>query len=97
MYFKTAAEIAGAMLAVFGAYALFRLFVTARFLPHRRVILVQVPSGTGKEALFLALRALGEEARLFDGAPVVCLLEKPVAAEVTALLDGEGICYYQIS
>ena len=97
MYFKTAAEIAGAMLAVFGAYALFRLFVTARFLPYRRVILVRVPSGTDKEALALALRELGEEARLFDGAPVVCLLEQPVATELTGLLDGEGVCYYQIS
>jgi hypothetical protein len=96
MYFKAAAEIAVALLAVFGAYALFRLFVTARFLPHRRVVLVRVPSGTCAEEIALSLRELREEALLFDGVPVVCLLEEPVCAEIKALLDGEGICYYQI-
>ena len=96
MYLKTAAEIAGATLAVFGLYALFRLFVTARFLPHRRVTLLHVPRGTDAAQLALALRGVCEAALVLDGTPVVCLLEQPACAGVPELLDGKGIRYYQI-
>ena len=46
MYIKTAAEISLAVFAVFGLYALLRIFVTARFLPVEAGLVVRVPATT---------------------------------------------------
>ena len=94
MYLKTAAEIATAMLAVFGAYALFRLLVTARFLPRYMGLLLEVTPGTTLEQLQLLLAEAMGDAALFASGRVCCLLERGCDEALLAWLAAAGITYY---
>ena len=96
MVFKIAAQLSVSALAVFGAYALFRFLVTARFLPEKSGLCIKVDASISLSALPQLLYHARLMANCIAGGRVVCLVERGVDEGVIAYLKSENIPYYQI-
>ena len=96
MPIQIAAELALSTLAVFGAYALFRLLVTARFLPEKSGLCIKVDKKTAREALPQLLQSARSMASCIAGGRVVCLVEADVDEDVIAYLEESKVTYYRI-
>lgn len=84
MYIKLIAEILLAFFAVFGLYALIRLFVTSRLLPTEISVAVEIGAETELFQLPLLLSAAGECAFL-GGRRVIALVDRSLAGEEVLL------------
>ncbi|MBO5327108.1 MAG: hypothetical protein J6A84_03190 [Clostridia bacterium] len=86
MYIELIAEILLALLAVFGLYAMIRLFVTSRLLPTRMGLAIEIRAGTeARDIPFLLDRV--RDALFLCGARRIVALVDDSHAENTALLE----------
>ena len=86
MYIELIAEILLAVLAVFGLYAIIRLFVTSRLLPMRTGIMIEIREGTTAEDIPLLLDRVRDALFLCGARRIVALVDDS-HAENTALLE----------
>lgn len=96
MYIELIAEILLAMLAVFGLYAIIRLFVTSRLLPTRAGFLIEIREGTLAEDIPLLVDRTKDAFFLCGTGRIVALVDV-AHKEDTALLDAlrnEGVTFY---
>ena len=96
MYIELIAEILLAVLAVFGLYAIIRLFVTSRLLPTRAGFLVEIREGMTAQDIPLLLDRVRDALFLCGTGRIVALVD-PALIENTALLDAlreEGVTFY---
>lgn len=96
MYIELIAEILLAVLAVFGLYAIMRLFVTSRLLPTRAGFLIEIREGTTAQDVPLLLNRVRDALFLCGTGRIVALIDLALKEE-TALLDAlreEGVAFY---
>ena len=96
MYIELIAEILLAVLAVFGLYAIIRLFVTSRLLPPRAGFLIEIREGTMAQDVPLLLDRIRDALFLCGTGRIVALVD-PSRKEDTALLDAlreGGVTFY---
>lgn len=95
MYIKQIAEVLLAFFAVFGLYALIRLFVTSRLLPRAVSVAVEIRAGTELSALPLLLRSAADCA-FFGSRRLIALVDRSLAGEDTLLrvLGERGVRVY---
>lgn len=80
MYIKLIAEIVLAFFAVFGLYALIRLFVTSRLLPTEVSVAVEIGMGTEPSQLPLLLSSAAECAFL-GSRRLIALVDRSLEGE----------------
>ena len=91
MYVKIAAEIALAALAVFGLYALLRLFVTVRLGVARVHWVLYVTADTTSGQLPELLQAALDERFFYPDAPLLVLAQQGTDAVVLQELRRQGV------
>ncbi len=96
MYMKTVAEISLAVFAVFGLYALLRIFVTARFLPAEAGLVIRIPATTQATQIPLLLETTRSSTLFFAGARVIALVERGTDDAVLQALRYYHAHYYFI-
>ena len=96
MPIQIAAELVLSTLAVFGAYALFRLLVTARFLPEKSGLCVRIDAKTARAALPQLLQSAHSMASCIAGGRVICFVEADACEDVIAYLEESKVTYYRI-
>ncbi|MBO5355596.1 MAG: hypothetical protein J6B09_05985 [Clostridia bacterium] len=99
MYIELIAEILLAVLAVFGLYAMMRLFVTSRLLPARAGFLIEIREGTTAQDVPLLLNRVKDALFLCGTGRIVALIDLALKEE-TALLDAlreEGVAFYFVN
>ena len=96
MYIKTAAEISVAIFAVFGLYALLRIFVAARFLPVHAGLILHIGADTKPCDVPALLEKVREDRFFFSHARVIALVERGACEDVIAALEQCGAAYYFI-
>ena len=94
MYLKIAAEIALAVLAVFGLYALLRLLVTARFCALEVHWVLYVMRDMTAAQLDELLQAAREERFFYPNAPLLLLVQRGICEETLRFLKEQGIPFY---
>ena len=98
MYIELIAEILLAVFAVFGLYAVIRLFVTSRLLPTRAGFLIEIREGTMAEDIPLLLSRVKDALFLCGTGRIIALVE-PALKDDAALLDAlreEDVAFYFI-
>ena len=96
MYIELIAEILLAVLAVFGLYAIIRLFVTSRLLPARAGFLIEIREGTVAQDIPLLLDRVKDALFLCGTGRIVALVDVALT-ENAALLDAlreQGVVFY---
>ena len=96
MYMDLIAEILLAVLAVFGFYALIRIFVTSRLLPAKTGVTVEIRKGTEPEDVPLLLDRVRDGTFLCSLGRIVALVDAELS-EDEALLEAlrrEGAEWY---
>ncbi|MBQ8356320.1 MAG: hypothetical protein IJX39_00770 [Clostridia bacterium] len=86
LYIQLIAEILLAVLAVFGLYAIIRLFVTSRLSPARMGVVVEIGRDTAAEDIPLLLDRVRDGMFLCGTGRIIALVD-PELAENEALLD----------
>ena len=95
MYIKTLAEISLAVFAVFGLYALLRIFVAARFLPANAGLVIKIPATTKPCEIPFLLEKTRAQTLFFAGARVIALVERGADdAVLHALQEGRAHYYF---
>ena len=98
MYMELIAEILLAVLAVFGLYAMIRVFVTSRLAPTGTGVTLEIPEGTLPEDIPFLLDRLRDSIFLCANGRIVALIDGRLA-EDTPLLEAlrhEGVELYFI-
>ena len=92
MYMSVIAEIILAFFAVFGLYALIRLFVTSRLTPREICIAVEIGRETEPQALALLLGIAADRA-FFSGRRLLALVDRALEGDayLIPLLRDRGI------
>ncbi len=84
------------VLAVFGAYAIFRLLFAVSFLPREAGLLLRIPADTDPAELPFLLEAARENALFAPRVPIVVLLEKGAPSALAHALHDANITYYTV-
>ncbi len=85
MYIELIAEILLALFAVFGFYAMIRIFVVSRLLPAKTGIAVEIPKGTEPDDVPFLLDRVRDGVFLCACGRMVALVDAEMAADAPLL------------